>query len=232
MPVEVINAKRDYHSKGVSMLLYAKPKTGKTTFLSTLPGRVLLLDFERGWSVLRECENIDIIRVGKNMTDWNAVWDHTELHVHEYDFICADSVSDMVKSMLYFFADVGKLKGKPEQGQYQEAYIKLAKIMRLFRDLTDSGTNIIVLALEQQIKEKQDDMSLVTSTHPLLPEKMTAEIEALFDVIARMEIAPATADAESFRWLRLDRDPNIMAGNRINNKKSCHATWQSFIEEK
>ena len=231
MSVEIINAKRDYASKGISMLLYAKPKTGKTTFISTLPGRVLLIDFERGWAVLKDCENVDIIRVGKNMTDWNHVWAKIESIMHEYDFICLDSITDMYKAMLYYFADVGKMQGKPEQGQYQEAYIKLAKITRMFRDLTDQGKNIISIALEQQIKEQQDDMSLMTSTHPLLPEKMTAEIEALFDVIARMEIADATADKPSFRWLRLDRTAQVMAGNRINKKKSCLATWDSFIKE-
>ena len=36
MSVEIINAKADYHKKGISMLLYAKPKTGKTTFLNWL----------------------------------------------------------------------------------------------------------------------------------------------------------------------------------------------------
>jgi len=231
MSVKIINAKRDYHKKGMSMLLYAKPKTGKTTFLSTLPGRVLLIDFEKGWSVLKNCENIDLITVGKNMTNWGEVWDTIESVIDQYDFICIDSITDMYKSMLYYFADIGKMKGKPEQGQYQEAYIKLAKIARQFRDYTDKGKNIITLALEQQIKEKQDDMSLVTSTHPLLPEKMVAEVEALFDVIARMEIAPATAESAAYRWLRLDRDPNIMAGNRINDKPSCHATWESFIAE-
>ena len=229
MSVEIINAKKDYHLKGISMLIYAKPKTGKTTFISTLPGKVLLIDFEKGWSVLRECENVDIIRVGKNMTNWGEVWDTIEQVIDNYDFICLDSITDMYKSMLYYFADIGKMKGKPEQGQYQEAYIKLAKIMRQFRDYTDAGKNIISIALEQQIKEEQDDLSLITSTHPLLPEKMTAEIEALFDVIARMEIQPANGTDASFRWLRLDRDPKIMAGNRINDKKSCLATWSAFI---
>ena len=223
------NCKRDFEQKGISMLLYAPPKTGKTSFLATLPGKVLLVYFEGGWAPLNQCENIDILEVEKNMEGWINVWTYMISVAKDYDFIAMDSMSDMVNHMSYYFAANSKNKGKMEQGQYLEMYIKLATIGREFRDLTRLGTNTVLLCTEQKIKVEQNDMSVKTETHPLLPEKKLAEMEGLYDVIAHMEIAEATADAESFRWLRLDKSDNIMAGNRINNNKTCRASWNDFI---
>ena len=227
MSIKLKNAKNDAESQGLTMLLYSKPKTGKTSFLSTLEGKVLLIDLEKGWGVLNQCENIDVLEVDPDMKKWSEIWDYVQ-EIEGYDYICMDGVTELVEAMKRAYR---KMRGGKLQLQdYDALYNQVKDVMRVFRDLRAKGISVIVTAQEQQIKEQQDDMSLITTTHPLLPEKIVSGIEGLFDIIARIEVSEKKGK-EGVRFLRLDRTKNIVAGNRINNKKVCLADMQDFLNK-
>jgi len=228
MSIEIKNAKESAKEQGLTMLLYAKPKTGKTQFLSTIKnGRVLVLDFEKGWGVLKNSENIDILEIPYKMENWREVWEFAKA-TEDYDYICVDSLTEMIEAMKRSYRELRD--GRLQLQDYDAIYNKTKDVMRMMRDFRSKGISVIVLAHEQQIKEQQDDLSLMTTTHPMVPEKIVSNIEGLFDVIARMEISDKK-EKKGVRFLRLDRSKTIIAGNRYNNKKICIADMEEFLKD-
>ena len=44
-----------------TVMLYSRPGIGKTTVLGQLPGKTLVIDIDRGTSVLAGVKNVDIV---------------------------------------------------------------------------------------------------------------------------------------------------------------------------
>ena len=101
----------------LTALIYGTPGIGKTTLLGTLPGRTLILDVDRGTSVLRGNGNVDIVRLSEDLQEMPEIL--KELHGKcEYDNVCIDSLSEFERGMLAYYGRTGKNDAVPSQGDY------------------------------------------------------------------------------------------------------------------
>ena len=57
----------------LTALIYGAPGMGKTTLLGTLPGRTLIVDVDKGTSVLRGTSTADIIRLSEDLHEMPEV---------------------------------------------------------------------------------------------------------------------------------------------------------------
>jgi phage nucleotide-binding protein len=229
MSLNIQKATEVAKTDGLTILLYAEAATGKTSFLGTLPGKVLVIDFEKGTMPLNKCKNVDIVRVKDDFSNWKDICEFVE-GKNDYDWICLDSASDLYTHMMLRYGAAGKNDGVNSLQDYGRAYNKIKMYMRFFRDLRALGKNVVVTALETLINEQQSDGLTVNRVYPDLPHKITGDIVALFDIVARIEISEKK-DSIGKRYLRLDKSPKIMAKNRLNNKKFCGATLAELIKE-
>ena len=60
--MQILKAK-DLKQDKITALFYAPPGLGKTTLLGMLPGKTLIIDVDRGTSVLAGNDSVDIIRL-------------------------------------------------------------------------------------------------------------------------------------------------------------------------
>ena len=51
----------------ITGLIYSIPGMGKTTLLGTLPGKTLIIDVDKGTSVLRGNPKVDIVRLSEDL---------------------------------------------------------------------------------------------------------------------------------------------------------------------
>ncbi|MBR2209659.1 MAG: AAA family ATPase [Synergistaceae bacterium] len=59
---------KDLAADKITCLIYGIPGMGKTTMLGMLKGKTLIVDIDKGTRVLRNCENVDVVRVSENLT--------------------------------------------------------------------------------------------------------------------------------------------------------------------
>ena len=96
--MNIINAK-DIKHQHLTVLIYGTPGMGKTTLLGNLKGRTLIVDADKGTSVLTGCENVDVLRLSKNADELRQVINELKAKC-DYANVCIDSLSELEGSML------------------------------------------------------------------------------------------------------------------------------------
>ncbi len=194
-------------------LLYGPPGMGKTTLLGQLPGKTLIVDVDRGTSVLQGKANIDVVRLDESLADLPKVLEMLEKD-NPYDNVCVDSLSELEKAMLTVYGREGKNDGAPEQGHYLKVQFKIADYCRRFRAL--SG-NTIFTAWEMQKEIIAQDGSKYTQARPMLGDKSVDLICGLCDVVGRIVIS--TKDGERYVWFEASQ--TVVAKDRLRKRKYC-----------
>ena len=202
----------------ISAMIYAVPKTGKTTVLGELPGKTLIIDVDHGTQVLakEKEENIDIYRLSADLNDLNTVLTELEKKC-DYDNVCLDSISELEKKMLTIMGRLGKNDGTPEQGHYQKVQFKLNDYVRRLRDLP---CNLIITAWEDQFEFTAPDGSKYTQSKPRLSGKSVDPICGLLDMIGRLEIS-TKEDSKGKRYINFTASPVRYAGDRLKKRSFC-----------
>lgn len=194
-------------------LLYGPPGMGKTTLLGQLPGKTLIVDVDRGTSVLQGKANIDVVRLDESLSDLPKVLEMLEKN-NPYDNVCIDSLSELEKAMLTVYGREGKNDGAPEQGHYLKVQFKIADYCRRFRAL--SG-NTIFTAWEMQKEIIAQDGSKYTQARPMLGDKSVDLICGLCDVVGRIVIS--TKDGERYVWFEASQ--TVVAKDRLRKRRYC-----------
>jgi len=196
-----------------TILLYAPPGFGKTTLLGTLPGKTLIIDVDRGTSVLQGNKNVDIVRLDENLSDLPKACEMLEKK-NEYQNVCLDSLSELEKAMLTVYGREGKNDGAPEQGHYLKVQFKLADYCRRFRALP---ANVIFTAWEVQKEIIAQDGSKYTQARPMISDKSVDLICGLCDVVGQIIIS--SKDGE--RYVRLKGATTVVAKDRLKKRDFC-----------
>ena len=200
-----------------TILLYAAPKTGKTTVLGQLKGKTLIIDVDRGSTVLRENKNdIDIVRLDSELTDLPKILESLEKE-NTYTNICIDGLSELEKAMLTIYGRLGKNDGAPEQSHYNRVQFKIIDYCRRFRALQ---SNIIFTAWEACVEYVALDGSKYVQSKPLLSGKTSETICGLCDIVGRVEIS-VKDETKGHRYIRFEASPTVIAGDRINKRAYC-----------
>ncbi len=197
----------------VTALFYAPPGMGKTTLLGSLPGRTLIIDVDKGTSVLKGKENVDIVRLSEDLSDLPAVLKELQASC-PYDNVCIDSLSELERGMLTYFGRVGKNDGVPEMGHYQKVDFKIMDYCRQFRGLP---CNIVFTAWEYLAEVIAVSGEKYTQARPMLRDKTVNNVCGLCDVVGQVIVS--TKDGE--RYVRLEGTNTVVAKDRLKKRKFC-----------
>ena len=210
--MQFLNA-AELKTEKTTALIYAPPGMGKTTLLGSLPGKTLVVDVDRGTSVLRGNANVDIVRLDEGLAELPQVVAHLEKEC-KYNNVAVDSISELEKAMLTVYGREGKNDGAPEQGHYLKVQFKLADYCRRFRALP---ANVIFTAWEVQKEIIAQDGSKYTQARPMISDKSVDLICGLCDVVGQIIIS--SKDGE--RYVRLKGATTVIAKDRLKKRDFC-----------
>ena len=200
----------------LSVLIYGAPGMGKTTFLGTLKGKTLIVDIDKGTSVLAGKNNADIVRVSENSGEVQGIIKELQVKC-EYDNICIDSLSELERAMLAYFGRIGNNKGSnkgvPTLADYQRVDCYIMDWCRQFRALP---CNVIFTAWEKYTEITAPSGEKYTRTSPMLRDKNMENICGLCDMVGRI----VTGDKDE-RYVWLEGRPEVVAKDRIFKRKFC-----------
>ena len=96
--MNIINAK-DIQQPHLTVLIYGTPGMGKTTLLGNLKGRTLIVDVDKGTSVLIGNENVDVLRLSEDFREVPELVKQLKASC-PYENVCLDSLSELERAIL------------------------------------------------------------------------------------------------------------------------------------
>lgn len=208
--MQILKAK-DLKQEKITALFYAPPGLGKTTLLGMLKGKTLIIDVDRGTSVLGGNENVDIIRLSENFAELPEILKELQAKC-PYDNVCIDSLSELERGMLAYFGRMGKNDGVPDMGSYQRVDFKIVDWCRQFRALP---CNVIFTAWEKQSEVVAVTGEKYTQARPMLRDKNIDNVCGLCDIVGQIVVSPKDGE----RYIRLEANQNVVAKDRIKKRQ-------------
>lgn len=210
--MKILKAKELDENK-VTALIYGAPGMGKTTLLGMLPGKTLIIDVDKGTSVLRGNENVDVVRLSEDLKEMPEIFKELQSKC-AYQNICIDSLSELERGMLAYYGRIGNNNGVPDIASYQRVDFKIIDWCRQFRSLP---CNIFLTAWEKQSEIVAITGEKYTQARPMLRDKNTDNVCGLCDIVGR--IVMNSKDGE--RYVVLESNSNVIAKDRLNKRKFC-----------
>ena len=206
----------------VTALLYGPPGIGKTTLLGSLKGRTLIIDADKGTSVLAGNKNVDIIRLDENLGVLTEALKYLQGKCG-YDNVCVDTLSELMNGMLACYGREGKNDGVPSLADYGRANMKVMDYCRQFRSLP---ANVIFTAWEERVEIVARDGSKYHQVRPMIRDKIVDNICGLCDIVGQLAVS-VKEGREGEHYVRLDGDMSVIAKDRV--RKRAHCTFAEVI---
>lgn len=196
-----------------TVMLYSRPGIGKTTALGQLPGKTLIIDVDRGTSVLSGNKNVDIIQLDAELSQMGDIL--TELTKKcPYDNVCVDTLTEYERTMLAIRGKTGKNGGAPEMLHYQQVNFRIVDLCRHLRTIP---ANVIFTAWLQYVDVVQIDGSKYSQAQPMFSGKTPDQICGLCDIIGELVLSPK----ENKRFVVFKAGPERLARDRIWRREYC-----------
>ena len=202
---------RDLKKKYI--LIYGKPKVGKTTFAAQSENN-LLLAFEKGYNALGGIHAVDI-------TSW-ADFKTTLMQLRKqevkdkYETVTIDTIKiawDLCEKFICAQNGVSKIGDIPWGAGYKMCSEEFEKGLR---DITMMGYGLIIIAhaktTQIQVGESEEDVQI--RIEPNIPNRPYDIVNQLVDIIAFIGTA-FKENGEGKRTLFTRETPNIVAGTRF-----------------
>lgn len=158
------------HPMNLSVVVYARPKTGKTRFCATAP-KVLIIDCdEKGTDSTRDDLNPHTIRI----TTWSEVNDiywYLQSGDHDFESVAIDTVSGLQTLCMNWILgdeharDTSRDPDQPSQRLYQKRTQLMTNIITNFRNLP---MNVIFTAHTRNTEQGEGEDEIITVTGPNL----------------------------------------------------------------
>jgi len=197
--------------KGKYILIYGKPKTGKTTLASRFP-KNLLVAFEKGYNAIDGIKAVDINR----WADFKQVLRQLEKPEARdmYSTITIDTTTiayEMCEQFVCAQNGVQTIRDIP-WGQGWNLVKK--EFETCLRKITMLGYGLVLISHIETRKEKTADDSEIEILAPSMPKRCYEVVNQIVDIIGY--IATEWNDSgESQRWLYTRQTPTVMAGSRF-----------------
>lgn len=214
MAIDILNIKPTVISrdlKGKYILVYGKPKTGKTTLASRFP-KNLLIAFEKGYNAIDGIRAIDI----NKWADFKLVLRQLEkAEAREmYDTITIDTTTiayEMCEQYVCAQNGVQSIADIPWGQGYTATKKEFEKCLR---KITMLGYGLVLISHIETRKEKTSDDSEVEILAPSMPKRCYEVVNQIVDIIGY--ISTEWDDmGNSTRWLYTRQTPTVMAGSRF-----------------
>ena len=196
----------------ITALIYGTPGMGKTTLLGALSGTTLIIDADKGTSVLSGNDHVDILRLSEDFREIPALLKELGQDC-PYTNICLDSLSELERSILTRLASRNST-GTPSLQDYGKVNNSLLNVCRQLRELP---ANIFFTAWEQYTEVYSPSGDKYTRIEPMLRKTNMENVCGLCDMIGRIYV---DKDSEE-RMVWLEGRPNIIAKDRIHKRSRC-----------
>ena len=204
---------KDIKPENLTVLIYGVPGMGKTTLLGKQEGRTLIIDVDKGTSVLSGNEGVDVVRISENIGEIPGIIKELQSKC-EYDTVCVDTLTELERAMLAYFGRTGNNKGVPSQGDYLRVDYYIIDWCRQLRALP---CNVIFTAWEKYTEVTAPTGEKYTRTTPMLRDKNMENLCGLCDIAGRIV---TNAEDES-RYVWLEGRPEVVAKDRIYKRRFC-----------
>ena len=196
--------------KGKYVLLYGKPKSGKTTAACSFPDAVLLA-FEKGYNAIGNVYPFDI----NKWSDFKmALRDLEDARVKErFKTVIIDTVSicwEMCEKFVCQQNGVQKISDIPWGAGYTACKKEFETSIR---KITQLGYGVVLIAHSASRVEKTADGSDIEIISPDLPKRASEVCNGIVDIIGY--IGNEWVNGERKRWLYTRETPTLFAGSRF-----------------
>ena len=196
--------------KGKYVLLYGKPKSGKTTAACAFPDAVLLA-FEKGYNAIGDAYPFDI----NKWSDFRmALRDLEDQRSKErFKTVIIDTISicwEMCEKFICTQNGVQKIGDIPWGGGYTACKKEFESSIRR---ITQLGYGVVLIAHSASRVEKTADGSDIEIISPDLPKRAAEVCNGIVDIIGY--IGNEWVNGERKRWLYTRETPTLFAGSRF-----------------
>ena len=196
--------------KGKYVLLYGKPKSGKTTAACAFPDAVLLA-FEKGYNAIGDAYPFDI----NKWADFKmALRDLEDARSKErFKTVIIDTISicwEMCEKFICQQNGVQKIGDIPWGGGYTACKKEFEASIRR---ITQLGYGVVLIAHSASRVEKTADGSDIEIISPDLPKRAAEVCNGIVDIIGY--IGNEWINGERKRWLYTRETPTLFAGSRF-----------------
>ena len=196
--------------KGKYVLLYGKPKSGKTTAACSFPDAVLLA-FEKGYNAIGEAYPFDINKWSDYKMALRDLAD--ERSKARFKTVIIDTVSicwDMCEKFICQQNGVQKISDIPWGAGYTACKKEFEDSLR---QITKLGYGVVLIAHSASRVEKTADGSDIEIISPDLPKRANEICNGIVDIIGY--IGNEWVNGERKRWLYTRETPTLFAGSRF-----------------
>ena len=215
MAVDIFSIKPTHINRDLSakyLLLYSKPKVGKTSFAAQLK-RNLFLATEIGYNAI---DGITALPIAKWSDFRAAVKQLKDPRARElYDTVTIDTISilaDLCEKYVCAREGVDKINLVP----YGQGWKMVAKeLQESLREITLSGLGLILICHSKEKASPYTDAegNAITSVEPDLSKNVYGVCNAVCDLIAYIGVE-FDSSGRAQRWLYTRQTPTIFAGTR------------------
>lgn len=197
--------------KGKYILLYGKPKVGKTTLASRFP-KNLLVAFEKGYNAIDGIMAQDVSK----WADFKLVLRQLEKPEaqEKFDTITIDTATIAYEKCEQFICAQNGVQSIADI-PWGQGYAKTKQeFENCLRKITMLGYGLVLISHIETRKEKVDDEHEREILAPSMPKRCYEVVNQIVDIIGY--IATEWDDeGNSQRWLYTRQTPTIMAGSRF-----------------
>lgn len=197
--------------KGKYMLIYGKPKTGKTTLASKFP-KNLLIAFEKGYNAIDGIKAVDI----NSWSDFKLVLRQLKKPEAQamYDTITIDTTTIAYDMCEQYICAQNGVQSIRDIAWGQGWGLAKKEFENCLRQITMLGYGLVLISHIETRKEKTADDSEIEILAPSMPKRCYEVVNQIVDIIGYI----ATEWDEmgnSERWLYTRQTPTVMAGSRF-----------------
>ena len=197
--------------KGKYLLLYGKPKTGKTTMASRFP-KNLLIAFEKGYNAIDGIKAVDV----NKWSEFRQVLRQLEkAEAREmYDTITIDTTTIAYEMCEQFVCSQNGVQSIRDIPWGQGWTLAKKEFESCLRKITMLGYGLVLISHIETRKEKTADDSEVEILAPSMPKRCYEVVNQIVDIIGYIA-TEWDDDGNSHRWLYTRQTPTVMAGSRF-----------------
>ena len=197
--------------KGKYLLLYGKPKTGKTTMASRFP-KNLLIAFEKGYNAIDGIKAVDV----NKWSEFRQVLRQLEkAEAREmYDTITIDTTTIAYEMCEQFVCSQNGVQSIRDIPWGQGWTLAKKEFESCLRKITMLGYGLVLISHIETRKEKTADDSEIEILAPSMPKRCYEVVNQIVDIIGYIA-TEWDDDGNSHRWLYTRQTPTVMAGSRF-----------------